>query len=150
MLLNEEIKVDKLGERKLKIVSWVLQEHKSDKSGHHWDLRIKHPNLNPTLASWAIPKHSVPRRIGEKRLLVRTSDHDPIWLSFQGKIPEGKHGYGTVKILQRGKAEIEEWSNSIIKFKVIGKPMRGVFTMTRFGKEKNVKQQKWLLTKVKD
>ena len=70
-----------------------------------------------TLKSWAVPK-GLPYARGEKRLAVRVEDHPVAYADFEGKIPEGQYGGGTVMVWDRGtfeplsKApakELEEW-----------------------------------------
>ena len=90
---------------------YVIQEHISDRAGRHYDLRIMYLRSNK-LASWALPKAKIPKRPREKYLAVRTADHDPVWLSFRGKIPEGEYGSGTVKIVQKGELEMIRWSQN--------------------------------------
>src|SRR5690554_6251108 len=92
---------------------YVLQKHTTLKSGgrSHYDLRIKIPNGN-SLASWAMPKKSIPKNSGEKYLMVRTNDHSQIWLHMKKfEIPADSYGAGTIETLEKGKVEILGWGN---------------------------------------
>ena len=92
---------------------YVLQKHTTLKSGgrSHYDLRIKIPNGN-SLASWAMPKKSIPKNSGEKYLMVRTNDHSQIWLHMKKfEIPADSYGAGTIETLEKGKVEILGWGD---------------------------------------
>lgn len=135
-----------------KIVEFVLQRHDANVAGTHMDFRIQYPNdpkKSHLLASWAIPRAIVPS-VGAKVLAVRTPDHGWHWLSFKGKIEKG-YGAGTVKIIQRGKLEIELWTDSHIVFRSHGgSPIKGKYSLIKFGKVKNKNQEAWIILKHKD
>jgi len=127
---------------------YVIQEHISDRAGRHYDFRIMHLRSNK-LASWALPKAKIPKRPREKYLAVRTKDHDAVWLSFQGKIPEGEYGSGRVKIVQKGELEIIRWSQRYISFEVTGRIMNGKFGLIKMVRPSH-KQEEWLITRLKE
>jgi len=132
-----------------KSVPFILQLHQAKRAGKHYDLRLQLPYGNK-LASWAIPKANLPKKIGDKVLAIKTQDHDKSWLRFQGDIPGGSYGAGNVKIEQKGSAEILGWHhNKVIKFKVTGSPMHGNYALIKF-KGTNSKENSWLLVKSKD
>ncbi len=123
---------------------FVIQEHDSKKL--HWDLRLE---MGGVLRSWAVPKEP-PTEPGVKRLAIPTKDHSMEYADFEGVIPEGQYGAGTVKIWDRGTfepLEVDDEKGKII-FRVDGQRLSGVYclirTKTRGGKEQ------WLFFRKKD
>jgi len=79
-----------------------IQRHAARRAGPHFDLRIKGPS---GLYSFALPKGELPRP-GEKRLAIQTELHTPEYAGFEGTIPEGVYGAGTVQLAGFGKVLI--------------------------------------------
>jgi DNA ligase D-like protein (predicted ligase)/DNA ligase D-like protein (predicted 3'-phosphoesterase) len=125
-------------EAKPKGNSYVVQEHHA--SHLHWDLRLERDGV---LKSWAVPK-GPPEKVGDKRLAVAVEDHPLDYGGFEGTIPEGEYGAGTVKIWDRGTYEAKEWGEEKIEFIVHGQRLSGPYELVRFRKagDKN-----WLLFK---
>jgi len=130
---------------------FVVQKH--DASHLHYDFRLE---INGTLKSWAVPK-GPSLNPKEKRLAIETEDHPIDYANFEGVIPEGEYGAGTVMIWDKGTYEnIKKEDNKKISMKMAyskghlvfnlkGKKLKGGFSLVRFrGKDK------WLLVKKDD
>jgi len=133
--------------------SFVVQKH--DATRLHYDFRLE---ANGVLLSWAVPKGPSmnPR---DKRLAVRTEDHPLDYATFEGVIPEGNYGAGTVIVWDRGTWQLEgggavdeHIARGDLKFRLDGRKLRGGFALVHTGRRSNdPKQQKnWLLIKHRD
>ena len=129
--------------------SFVIQEHHA--SSLHWDFRLEHDGV---LVSWALPKGE-PDDPGTNHLAVQTEDHPLEYGSFEGTIPEGEYGGGTVTIWDDGTYELEKWregeevivtlhgrANGVRRLALLHTRGRG---RGREGDEKN-----WLIHRTKD
>jgi len=98
------------------------------------------------LKSWAVPK-GIPEKTGEKRLGVQVEDHPMEYANFEGTIPEGQYGAGTVKIWDRGLFEVKVWKEDMIEFILSGKRLQGKFVLAKF---KKAGEKDWILLKARD
>jgi bifunctional non-homologous end joining protein LigD len=114
--------------------------HRHDATRLHYDLRLE---MNGALASWAVPK-GLPLVVGEKHLAVHVEDHPLSYGAFEGTIPAGQYGAGTVEIWDSGVYEIvEHKKDGGITFALVGRHLEGVWTLVPAamgGDDKN-----WLL-----
>ena len=116
---------------------YVIQKHNA--THLHYDMRLE---MNGVLKSWVIPK-SPPEKRGTKRLAIQTEDHPIDYANFEGVLPEGSYGAGTVEIWDKGTYEIEENEKDKIVIHINGKKLEGRYCLIRLkGQEKN-----WLLFK---
>jgi DNA ligase D-like protein (predicted 3'-phosphoesterase) len=120
---------------------FVIQEHHARKL--HYDLRLEKGGV---LKSWAVPK-GIPEKTGDKKLAVQTEDHPMEYASFQGTIPEGQYGAGSVKIWDKGTFETKIWKDDMIEFTLKGERLEGKYVLTRF---KKAGEKDWLLLKTRD
>ncbi|MGB9562071.1 MAG: DNA polymerase ligase N-terminal domain-containing protein [bacterium] len=110
---------------------FVIQEHHS--SHLHWDFRFEYDGK---LKSWAIPKEP-PIEIGVKRLAIQVEDHELSWANFEGVIPEGNYGGGTVKIWDKGECEILQYQpESKIELILHGEKLKGKYILLKLGDDK--------------
>jgi bifunctional non-homologous end joining protein LigD len=121
------------------MLKFVVQEHYA--STHHFDFRLEKGGI---FKSWAVPK-GIPDKPGTKRLAVQVADHDISFGDFEGVIPEGEYGAGTIQVWDRGSYEIEAWSEQKIAFTLHGQRTDGKFNLVRFTKGRPTD---WLLIKL--
>jgi len=135
-------------------LQYVVQRH--DASRLHFDFRLE---VNGVLKSWAVPK-GPSLNPGDKRLAVQVEDHPLDYGKFEGEIPEGNYGAGTVEIWDKGTYEPEvvngkdagdeidrEIEQGSVKFVLHGDKLNGSFALVRM---KNGKGNNWLLIKHDD
>lgn len=121
--------------------TFVVQEHHARRL--HYDLRLERQGV---LKSWAVPK-GIPDQPGEKRLAVATEDHPIGYASFEGTIPQGEYGAGTVKIWDKGEFEFKAWAEDKIEFTLKGQRLKGRYVLAKF---KKANGKNWLLIKARD
>lgn len=136
------------GSRGKGVLAFVVQKHHASRL--HYDFRLE---LDGTLVSWAVPKGPCldPQ---VKRMAVHVEDHPISYGSFEGTIPPGQYGAGTVIVWDRG-----EWrpdgdarkalAAGKLKFELRGEKLRGHWTLVRM-RGKGEKQEPWLLIKERD
>jgi bifunctional non-homologous end joining protein LigD len=121
----------------------------------HFDFRLE---IGGVLASWAVPK-GPSLNPADKRLAIRTEDHPLEYADFEGVIPEGQYGAGTVMVWDRGTYEPDgdaspeqQLVHGEIKAVLHGRKLRGAFVLLRPGKGVVASGQKerWLLIKRQD
>nr|WP_314442514.1 DNA ligase D [uncultured Sphingomonas sp.] len=131
--------------------SFVVQKH--DASRLHWDFRLE---LDGVLKSWAVPKGpSLDPAVN--RLAMRTEDHPLDYGSFEGIIPKGEYGGGTVMLWDRGrwiphpdKDPRKTLEEGHLHFTLEGERMQGEWVMFRLKGKPGEKGEAWMLKKVTD
>jgi bifunctional non-homologous end joining protein LigD len=98
---------------------FVVQEHHATRL--HWDLRLERDGV---LVSWAVP-NGIPEDPGENRLAVHTEDHPLEYLDFEGEIPRGSYGAGTMRVWDRGTYEVHEFGDRKVEVTFHGERVRG-------------------------
>jgi len=133
-------------------LQFVIQKHRA---GHlHYDFRLEHRGV---MLSWAIPKGPSPDP-AVKRLAMETEPHPLDYNQFEGVIPEGEYGGGTVMIWDKGvwapatqhglgdEDETErQYRKGDLKFVLLGEKVAGSWVLVRTGRERQ-----WLLIKHRD
>jgi DNA ligase D-like protein (predicted ligase)/DNA ligase D-like protein (predicted 3'-phosphoesterase) len=120
---------------------FVVQEHHARRL--HFDFRLEREGV---LKSWAVPK-GMPETDGDRRLAVETEDHPLDYASFEGVIPKGQYGAGTVKIWDKGEYELKVWEEDKIEVSLRGQRLHGWYVLVRF---KKAGEKQWVLLKAKD
>jgi bifunctional non-homologous end joining protein LigD len=121
---------------------FVIQKHAASRL--HYDFRLE---LGRTLKSWAVPR-GIPFAKGEKHLAVEVEDHPVSYIDFEGTIPKGQYGGGTVMVWDRGtfeplsKAPTKELESGKLHFVLNGTKLKGEWYLVRLRDEKQ-----WLLIK---
>ena len=129
--------------------TFVVQKHAARRL--HYDFRLA---INGTLKSWAVPK-GPSLSSADKRLAVQTEDHPLEYGGFEGRIPEGSYGAGTVMVWDRGTFTVEgtldarkQLEREEIKFNLNGEKLRGSFVLVKL--RHSEKGNEWLMMKHKD
>jgi bifunctional non-homologous end joining protein LigD len=110
---------------------FVVQEHSARRL--HWDLRLEREGV---AASWAIP-NGIPLDPEENRKAVHTEDHPLEYLEFEGEIPAGEYGAGTMRVWDRGTYELHKWEEGKVVFSFEGERLGGRYALFRAGGEKD-------------
>jgi bifunctional non-homologous end joining protein LigD len=136
-----------------KLPIFVVQKHQA--TSLHYDFRLE---IGGVLVSWAVPK-GPSLNPAHKRLAIQTEDHPIEYANFEGVIPEGQYGAGTVMVWDRGTYQTdidgsaaEQLAQGELKFTLHGKKLQGQFVLIRRGlKSAGARgQRSWLLIKRRD
>jgi bifunctional non-homologous end joining protein LigD len=124
---------------------FVIQKHAA--SHLHYDFRLE---MHDVLKSWSVPK-GVPFKEAERRLAMPTEDHPIEYLDFEGIIPKGQYGGGTVMVWDIGTYELIEgnYYKGFLRFYLNGTKLKGEWTLQRFAgrKDERDSRDKWHLIK---
>ena len=128
-------------------LSYLIQKH--DATRLHYDFRLE---LDGVLLSWAVTK-GPSLDPADKRLAVRTEDHPLAYGSFEGTIPKGEYGGGTVMLWDRGSWEPKGDPHAGLKkghltFELRGDRLKGGWNLIRMRRDE--KRENWLLIKDAD
>ena len=120
---------------------FVVQEHHA--SHLHYDFRLE---IDGVLRSWAVPK-GPPQKTGLRRLAVQVEDHPVDYVNFEGTIPQGQYGAGTVRIWDYGTYTLEEsMPDGELKFVLHGRKLHGHYALVHMEK----RPRDWLFIKLKE
>ncbi len=106
---------------------FVIQEHHARRL--HWDFRLERDGV---LVSWALPK-GVPDDPAVNHLAVHTEDHPMEYATFEGQIPAGEYGGGSVSIWDHGTYETLKWSDREVKVTLHGERVTGGYVLFATG-----------------
>ncbi|SLN47210.1 DNA ligase D [Oceanibacterium hippocampi] len=137
------------GRRRTRKLAFLVQKH--DARRLHYDLRLEWDGV---LKSWAVTK-GPSLDPADKRLAVRTEDHPLSYGDFEGVIPEGEYGAGTVMLWDTGAWEPKGdpdagLSGGKLHFIAHGERMKGEWILVRMAARKREKRENWLLIKADD
>src|SRR5919205_861437 len=131
------------GRKQAKAPIFVVQRH--DARRLHYDFRLERDGA---LASWAVPK-GVPLEPGQQHLAVHVEDHPLEYASFEGEIPKGQYGAGTVEIWDRGTYElVEEKRDGGLTVRLDGVRLQGLWALIPAKLDGDPKN--WLLLRKRD
>jgi len=116
---------------------FAIQKHQA--THLHYDFRLE---MDGVLKSWAVPKEP-PTTSGVRRLAVQVEDHALDYIDFEGTIPEGEYGAGTVEIWDKGTYTLKNRTDRMIEFTLHGSRLSGDYTLINF------KENNWLLIRKK-
>jgi DNA ligase D-like protein (predicted 3'-phosphoesterase) len=117
---------------------YVIQKHAA--THLHYDLRLE---MDGVLKSWAVPKEP-PVEFGVRRLAVQVEDHPVAYATFEGTIPQGEYGAGTVEIWDKGTYKMVDRKEDKLVVEINGQKLRGPYVLVRLKDKKN-----WLFFKKK-
>jgi bifunctional non-homologous end joining protein LigD len=116
---------------------FVVQEHHATRL--HWDLRLERDGV---AVSWAIP-NGLPEVPKDNRLAVHTEDHPLEYLDFEGDIPKGEYGAGSMRVWDRGTYEELKWEPRKVEVRFHGERLQGRYAL--FPIDKGDEPKDWLI-----
>lgn len=121
---------------------FVIQKHAA--SHLHYDFRLE---MDGALKSWAVPK-GLPYGVGERRSAFATEDHPLEYLKFEGTIPQGQYGGGTVMVWDLGTYTVVDgnYYSGKLRVALAGKKLKGEWQLVRIREEEG--KPVWLVSKV--
>jgi bifunctional non-homologous end joining protein LigD len=124
---------------------FVIQEHHASRL--HWDLRLERDGV---LASWAVPR-GIPATATRNNLAVQTEDHPMEYAEFEGTIPAGEYGAGSMTIWDDGRYDLEKWRDDEIIFTLEGRPggPLGAVRLALIRTDGEGEKSTWLLHRMK-
>ena len=129
---------------------FIVQKH--DATRLHWDFRLE---VEGVLKSWAVTR-GPSLDPDDKRLAVRTEDHPLSYARFEGTIPKGEYGGGTVMLWDQGTWEpvagksARDLEQGHLHFRLHGERMKGEWLLVRMHPRPGEKRENWLLRKIDD
>lgn len=152
----QESKEPKASLKKQKSASLKFCVQKHAARHLHYDFRLEYKGV---LLSWAVPK-GPPLDTKDKRLAIRVEDHPIGYIDFEGEIPKGNYGAGTVEIWDKGTYDIQDCSTRYeseaaldeglekghFSITLHGKKLKGGYVFQKFNKDN--KDKSWLLIKI--
>ncbi len=129
---------------------FIVQKHAATRL--HWDFRLE---VDGVLKSWAVTR-GPSADPDDKRLAVRTEDHPLSYAEFEGSIPKGEYGGGTVMLWDKGSwAPVEgksakDLEKGHLHFRLDGERMKGEWLLIRLKPRPGEKRENWLLRKIQD
>jgi len=125
---------------------FIVQKH--DATRLHYDFRLE---ADGVLKSWAVPK-GLPDKVGAKSLAIEVEDHPLDYGGFEGTIPAGNYGAGTVMLWDRGVYVVEgnydqAYRKGHIHVALAGEKLRGEWTLVRMRPRPGEKKTSWLVVK---
>jgi bifunctional non-homologous end joining protein LigD len=132
-----------------KVLRYVIQKHAA--RALHYDFRLEHDGV---LLSWAVPK-GPSENPADKRLAVQVEDHPLDYGNFEGTIPQGEYGGGTVMLWDRGRwladGDVDQALRSgKLLFALDGERLHGLWALVRLRPREGDRRKNWLLIKEKD
>lgn len=128
---------------------FAVQRH--DARRLHFDLRLE---LGGVLKSWAVTK-GPSMKAGVRRLAVETEDHPAEYLEWEGVIPKGQYGAGTMIVWDQGHwlpegDPVKALKAGKLRFALLGERLKGAWSLVRMTQKPGEKQPQWLLIKARD